>query len=1065
MTLAGKTTGGGDVTILATTSASLTVGDHENTGDPNNSNKSDGDPIENNLTNVARRCLILQLQGDFRAEGKTSCRDCLRTKTLPCSRVVEVANGEIFSENENEKDTTENSSLQVSFSPSQILGKAYEILLDEYTNFLPPYPSNNTIASTKTTMTTTTTATTTTTTTTNTIRDDAATHPSSLQCMNRVSVILRFIQLLLLLSNRQQQQKSSSFPSTVEVNKMMVSLLEGWTHGICEFTRFCETINNSERTENDTIAEMDESNENENDSCLTANATLSLGTGPVFCYAFYSLLRMNEYIQTRGGLLVPLFKGLCELAKIMLVVPPSSTSISTSDAVSTGDDNREGTQKEEEDDEDDENDVCNEGDWRDHLPPNILGDAIRVLGDFLQEGKGRLELEAFQRCLVVPEEGGERSTHGCDARITFQGKFVGFMVTRMAHLLRVYFSVHEIFRQRLGEDSSSSSSSSSLSSPKSSGLRTDPFLNGVWRSLLGLRGLAASLQLLHSAGEIGTEKDKEIDVSFLKVYCEIAAKAGKCIADTILQKHQPHRQILIPGLESLLLSNMVTQGVDLVVDDDYHRHQEYQEEVRSNLIRISVLARTIGKVSVLQHILKIATSDGTCCRIPGNVEPLLATIEHFHSTLVPQCFSACVIAVRCSTESRNANAIVTTPTTIVTGSLKIMAETLRQIELSSEFMASPKRDSFYRLLVRWLAGNACNSNIYDKGSTNTNTGTTEFDQQQHPLSRELVLSLLHAHIVGYGRDSDKAQNEGGSQTRLLSYMTKLFMDARTGTALRRNIGALLTRLQSSPATSDSSMACVTATELIEKEFIAWLNHSRSRQRLSKKRKRTRCGQDVATGFDQQDVMVISRVLSAGRGISERFFSSSTSEEYQRILRKEFTRLSSDCTGESSKSGKTLLALADRNSLLLAWLERCVTMGPTTSFQTVRKTTGLDLLVDIVRPVLSAVSDLKFKLGRNGDGTELLKKKVMLYSAAMRLSVTWAIVFGDEGKLPIEKVCLLVKHSVSKDPWLQTNIEDARLSFVQDQQSILKFECLNLLGSIGKAVPSNCSERVLRVSNF
>jgi hypothetical protein len=1038
--------------------------------------------------------------------------------------VVEVADGAIFS---NQYAATE---------MTQILGNAYEILREEYTSFLPPYPSSSSSSSGSSDTTASTTKIAATTATTNTIRDDAAAHPSSLQCMNRVSVILRFIQLLLLLSKRQQQQQqqqqqqkqqqqqsASSFPSAVEVNKMMVSLLEGWTRGICEFTRFCET-NHTTTTTTTAAAEVDEvgnhqnGNINEKDSCcLTANATLRLETGPVFCYAFYSLLRMNEYVQTRGALLVPLWKGLCELAKHMIVVvvplppsspspssspsplPPSTTATITTTAtatttitnirsaasdtvlVSTSSDHLEGIQNEEEDNDDDDDNVCNQGDdWRDHLPPNILGDAIRVLGDFLQEGKGRLELEAFQRCLVVvPKEegGGGKSTHACDARITFQGKFVGFMVTRMAHLLRIYFSVSETVRQRLGEDSSLSPSPSSS---QLSGVRMDPLLNGVWRSLLGLRGMAAALQLLHSAGGIGTERDQEIDVSFLKVYCEIAAKAGKCIADTILQKHDHHRHrhrcIVIAGLESLLSSNMVTEGIDLVVDDDYHRHQEYQEEeVRSNLIRISVLARTIGKVSVLQHILTIATtsstSDGTSCRIPGNVEPLLATIEQLHSTSVPQCLSACVIAVRRSTESRNANAIVTTPTTIVLGSLKVMARTLREIELSLEFMASPKRDSFYRLLVRWLAGNICDSNHYDKTSTNdtnANTGTTSFDPPQHPLSRELVLSLLYAHIMGFGSNSDKAQNEGGGQRGLLSLMTKLFMDARTGTGLRKNIGALLTRLQSSRATSDSSMACaVMATELIEKEVIAWLNHSRSRQRLSNKRKRARCGQQhVATaGLDQQDVMVISRVLSAGRGISERFFSSSTPEEHRRVLRKEFTRLSSDCNGESPKNEKVLLALADRNSLLLGWLERCVAMGPTASFQTVRQTTGLDLLVDIVRPVLSAVSNLKFKLGRDGDGTESLKKKVMLYSAAMRLSVTWANVFGDEGKLPIEKVCLLVKHAVSKDPWLQSNIEDARLSFVQDQHSILKFECLNLLGSIGKAVPSNCSERVLRVSNF
>ena len=41
--------------------------------------------------------LIQQLHEDFVAQGKKTCRDCLRSKTLPCSKVAEVANGEFFS--------------------------------------------------------------------------------------------------------------------------------------------------------------------------------------------------------------------------------------------------------------------------------------------------------------------------------------------------------------------------------------------------------------------------------------------------------------------------------------------------------------------------------------------------------------------------------------------------------------------------------------------------------------------------------------------------------------------------------------------------------------------------------------------------------------------------------------------------------------------------------------------------------------------------------------------------------------------------------------------------------
>jgi len=76
-------------------------------------------------------------------------------------------------------------------------------------------------------------------------------------------------------------------------------------------------------------------------------------------------------------------------------------------------------------------------------------------------------------------------------------------------------------------------------------------------------------------------------------------------------------------------------------------------------------------------------------------------------------------------------------------------------------------------------------------------------------------------------------------------------------------------------------------------------------------------------------------------------------------------------------------------------------------------TGLDFFVDIIQPVLSMTSDIEFN---PNDNVELVKKKVMLYSAAIRLSTTGAVVFGDNGKLPIGKICLLIKKSVSRKEW-------------------------------------------------
>ena len=119
------------------------------------------------LTNTARS-IINRLQDDLRE--KRTCRECLRSKTLPCSAVVEIANdGSIFGDRTPSKPPS-------SLMSSNITLRVKEVILNEYTHFLPSTEKN-------------------------------APYYSSLACINRIAVVPRFVQLLLLLSERQQQQQ------------------------------------------------------------------------------------------------------------------------------------------------------------------------------------------------------------------------------------------------------------------------------------------------------------------------------------------------------------------------------------------------------------------------------------------------------------------------------------------------------------------------------------------------------------------------------------------------------------------------------------------------------------------------------------------------------------------------------------------------------------------------------------------------------------------------------------------------------------------------------------------
>eukprot|EP00751_Fragilariopsis_kerguelensis_P022196 CAMPEP_0170884528 /NCGR_PEP_ID=MMETSP0734-20130129/35079_1 /TAXON_ID=186038 /ORGANISM="Fragilariopsis kerguelensis, Strain L26-C5" /LENGTH=304 /DNA_ID=CAMNT_0011269249 /DNA_START=45 /DNA_END=955 /DNA_ORIENTATION=- len=300
---------------------------------------------ENVDATINARSVINRLQGDF--QGKKTCRDCLRSKTLPCPTVVEIADDDtIFA-------TIPSSSSMSSSMSFKIILRAHEIILSEYSHFLPTVPDGVEEVEEDTKIVT----------GRSSVSIPLSASYSSLVCMKRISVILRFVQLLLLLSDRQQQHPSREIfhlPSVAEVNKMMQSLLQAWTNGICEFVH--EWKNNTANQHQDEIEDddiIDNQDSKEHDP-FTADATRNLRSGPIFCYAFSAFLS-----KRRGALLVPLWKGICDISETLLLSPSST-----------------------EDDDENEN-VDNEQnyEWRKRLDPNILGGAIRILGDFLREGK------------------------------------------------------------------------------------------------------------------------------------------------------------------------------------------------------------------------------------------------------------------------------------------------------------------------------------------------------------------------------------------------------------------------------------------------------------------------------------------------------------------------------------------------------------------------------------------------------------------------------------------------------------------------------------------------------
>lgn len=874
--------------------------------------------IHDNPTDAAR-AVVARLGGNFHRQGKRSCRECLRSKALPCHQVIELVRA----------DETGSSSVipPLWLTSLAVLEHAHSILLNEYTRFPPPPEEEEDRGGSGPASSPT----------------PAATVSSSLACMGRIAASLRFVQLLLILPERAQQQpprtSSTVAPSTPpfaeqqhvlpaeQVHKMVRGLLQGLCRGICDFVREWKNhpvVGGDEEDDRQSVTTYDP---------LEADATTGLDSRPVFCFAFASMLRMNHFVKTRGELLAPLWKGICDLAEVLLLVS--------------------------------ERDV-----WRESLPRHFLIDAMKALGVFLQEGKERLEASAVTHV----QSGQPRVDHA----LAFQGKLVGFMATRMTQLMRTYFVFYNHHQARDREHE----------------MQARNAIFEIWRTLLGLRGMATALQLLCSTEGAKFNRDTCVDGSTLRVYFEVAAKTGKCIMSSLKDQDQ---SLLVSAVETLLHTDL-----DEVSPSTHRRRGQSAAQ------RFKEMGSVSGKVSILQQILSVDPSTDE-----NQIEARVKVMDDLLLTSIPLCFEACATsyAVQCDDE---ATSQVTIPTTIIQRSLQEMARALKNM--------SPIQPQLHRLFLRWLAGADCRSK-----------------NLQHPLARELVVCLLHIHLVECAASLDTGQNI----TRLLSYLVKLLFDARTAPVLRSNVAVLLIRLQSTQQLQESSRT------MVEREFASWIEIV---SRRVKKRKRS-CQNDRVIVKDPADFATISWALR-GHGMSNQF----ATEPIPGRVCKTIRRLSGACNKESTvEQRKRLLASAEVYGLLLAWLERWLSSseGLKDCIDRFPQVCGLNLF-DFMRATLSAISNVSVEEGTCHSSSS--RKKAILMNAAMRLSTTFGLVVAkiDDVNYPIESASRMFLRPLQT--WLEGNLVASPRYY-----QAVALEAMSLLGSLGRLIPTECPASVLEVS--
>jgi hypothetical protein len=726
-----------------------------------------------------------------------------------------------------------------------------------------------------------------------------------------------------------------------QIYRMVRVLLQRLCKGVCEFVAKWQNRPLNVLRYDDDLDTLGSRTDGQYDP-MEADATTGLDSRPVFCFAFASLLRMNAFVRTRGELLAPLWRGICDLAGTLLVVSPADIG------------------------------------WHECLPKAFLTDAMTALGGYLREGKDRLEARAVNLLRAgMATQQHQQNCDDTDQAVAFQGKLVRFMITRISQLMRVYIVLYQNQTRNTEHE-----------------LLGRKALFEVWRTLLELRGMATVLQLLSSKNCNKHNLGLRVDVSIPKAYFEVAARTGQCVMSFLQGQGQ---EILVSGLETLLHTDLK----ELPASSDDTAAQQFRE-----------MGRALGKVSILQQVLSF--NEGTNEK---EIEARLKVVEDLLLTSIPDCFEPCVYsyAALCDDETVSQ---VKIPTTIIQRSLKQMTRSLRKVP--------SMHPQLHRLYIRWLAGD-CRG----KGSV-----------RQHPLARELVVYLLHVHLVECAASS----GHGEHVTRLLSYLVKVLFDVRTASVLRGNVAVLLVRLQSSGQVQES------ARMLMEQEFESWMEsvsrHSKKRKRPQQKR------QEMVT--DPANVSTISWALR-GHGMSKRF----ATEAIHRHVGKAIQQLHGACSNVSAEEqGQHLLVSAERYGLLLAWLERLVVSSNDDGSDCLswfHQACGIDLS-DFVNAVLGAISHFDFQAGASNSRS--FKKKVILSNAAMRLSATFGGVASnfDAMSYPIDSMCRLVSCA------LQTRKGRDKFSFTRYNRG-LAFEAIPLLGDLGALVPTAYPERLLEVSEF
>ena len=325
----------------------------------------------------------------------------------------------------------------------------------------------------------------------------------------------------------------------------------------------------------------------------------------------------------------------------------------------------------------------------------------------------------------------------------------------------------------------------------------------------------------------------------------------------------------LSDLSSDINEDVICIGLECLIDLPFNHANNTSgsasisnEEIGNSCCMIFNNPLPVGKLLMMKSVLKnlfpsIPASNSTSAYLPRST-PIIKLCESILFTVIPQCHHFLISSS--SPSGRKPQNWVSEILNDLVGHFEnathvfFLPEKVGDIACSNDIITRVQWQKAikqqHNLLVRWLAPISLSKNQHPSTPSSSN----------HPLTNELLLSMMHALIVSSHDTYSKADS-----MHLVSLLAKLLFHQRTDSSHRRNIATLLIRLLSHDNQHHLESASVQAKSLVIQIMWSELKKStiwNSPMIMAKEKTSGRKRKRQSINLLQDDVRTIGWVLES-----------------------------------------------------------------------------------------------------------------------------------------------------------------------------------------------------------